>query len=285
MISQPSQSIVHVGDTSSISYFTVSAPTITNAQGQTVALANGQTAYVDVTPTLPSAEWGNEGADSLQVSTDGVHWSSSLALAFTNNNGTITSPQTVFMRAAPTSNFSYTRNETIVVASAVFATGGSNDAAFDSLVLPVVKVTLETSAIGLVIDQGLASTTMVEGQSITTYSPQATTIAAGQTTYTYNLSLNQQPAAGQTVTVTLAGTAAAGQTSTPSTALPSDIPLSGPGVPITAMALTASPSTLRTGIHRWPSPFRQRRAARRNRNRTSISSNGSRPAPPAVLTR
>ena len=230
VISQQSQSIVHVGDTSSISYFTVSAPTITNAQGQTVALANGQTAYVDVTPTLPSAEWGNEGADSLQVSTDGVHWSSSLALAFTNNNGTITSPQTVFMRAAPTSNFSYTRNETIVVASAVFATGGSNDAAFDSLVLPVVKVTLETSAIGLVIDQGLASTTMVEGQSITTYSPQATTIAAGQTTYTYNLSLNQQPAAGQTVTVTLAGTAAAGQTSTPSTALPSDISLSGPGV-------------------------------------------------------
>ena len=53
IISQQSQSVVHVGDPSSITYFTVSAPTSGDRRAR-----SGQTAYVDVTPTLPSAEWG-----------------------------------------------------------------------------------------------------------------------------------------------------------------------------------------------------------------------------------
>ncbi len=228
VISQPSQAVVHVGDPSSITSFTVSAPT---------GLVSGQTAYVNVTPTLPSAEWGAEHADSLQVSVDGGQtWSASAVLAFSDNSGVISGTQTVLMRAAPTTNFSYTRNETIVVASTIFAVGGTptQNAALDSLVLPVVKVTLETSATALVIDQGIATTTntTVDGQQvpITTYAQQASTIVAGQTTYTYNLSLNQQPAAGQTVTVTLAGLSQTAGASTPTTSLPSDIVLSGSGV-------------------------------------------------------
>ena len=86
----------------------------------------------------------------------------------------------------------------------------------------------------MIIDQGMATTTntTVDGQKvpITTYAPQASTIVAGQTTYTYNLSLNQQPAAGQTVTVTLAGLSQTAGASTPTTSLPSDIVLSGSGV-------------------------------------------------------
>src|SRR5262249_33087108 len=118
--------------------------------------------------------------------------------------------------------------------STIFAVGGSNDAAFDALLLPTVKVTLETSATALVIDQGLATTATatVNGQSIpiTTYVQQPSTIVAGQTTYTYNLSLNQQPAPGQTVTVTLAGLSSTPGASSPTTSLPADIVLSGAGV-------------------------------------------------------
>ncbi len=205
IISQPSQSIVHVNDPSSITSFQVSAPTLTDSQGNPITLSNGQTAYVNVAPAMPSSEWGAEGAAALEVSTDGTHWSSALTLAFTNNNGTITAPQIVYMRAVgvPTTD-TYTRDETIVVASSIVATGGSNDALFNALVVPTVKVTLETSASGLIVDQGLQSTTITGGST-----------SQQQVGYTYQLSLNKQPAPGETVTVALTGPGGA--------ALPSDL--------------------------------------------------------------
>ena len=176
IIDQPSKSIVYVGDPSSTTSFTVNAPP---------GLEAGKVAYVNISPALPSAEWGAQGAPALQVSVDGGKtWTANATLEFVGGQ---TSAQTVLLRAAPTpANDTYTRDETIVVAASVIS---QDQPELDSLVLPTVKVTLVTSASGLIIDQGVA----------------ATTIVAGETSYNYRLSLTKAPAAGQTVTVNLTG--------------------------------------------------------------------------------
>ena len=189
IIEQPTQAIVHVNDPNSITYMKVSAPT---------GLATNAVAYVNVTPTLPSAEWGSQEAASLLVSIDGgVTWAASAILTFVGGQ---TATQTVLMKAAPTDG-TYTRNETIVVTSSIIST---DDPTLNGLVLPTVKVILETGTAGLIIDQGLRSTSVVDGKPVVTYDPQPTTIVAGQTTYTYYLSYNQQiPNGGQPVTFNL----------------------------------------------------------------------------------
>ena len=125
------------------------------------------------------------------------------------------------MRAAPSSN-AYTRNETIVVASSISAATGDPalDAALNALVLPTVKVTLETSTSGLIIDQGTAPPTIV----------------AGQTTYSYNLSLNKQPAANETVTVALN----VAVTDPSGNALSNDIVLQQNGVTVSSVTFNAT---------------------------------------------
>ena len=195
IISQQSQSVVHVGDATSMTSMTVSTPqaladAAKSNPGTTV------TAYVNVSPAQPSAEWGAQGAAALQVSTDPNNpqsWLSNLTLAFTATYNattgvtTVTPTQTVYMRAAPVpANDTYSRDETIVVASTLISTDVPS---LNNITLPVVKVTLETSATGLIIDQGTAPTTIV----------------AGQTQYSYDLTLNKQPAANETVTVALTG--------------------------------------------------------------------------------
>ena len=182
IISQPPQSVVHAGDATSITSFTVSAPS---------ALAAGNTAYVDISPAQPSAEWAALGAAALQVSIDGgVTWSATAQLKFVGGQ---TGPQTVLLRAAPsTAGDSYARDESIIVAARVV----SNDQPeLDSLELPTVKVTVKSSASGLIIDQGVAPTTILGG--------------ATQTSYAYSLSLNQALTGNQTVTVDIADANAA----------------------------------------------------------------------------
>ena len=77
--------------------------------------------------------------------------------------------------------------ETIAVSSTVIS---NTDPSLDALTLPIVKVFVENTPTGLIIDQGIA----------------AATIIAGQTSYSYTLSLNKQPAAGETVNIGLAAT-------------------------------------------------------------------------------
>ena len=199
IIGQPTQAVVHVNDDNSLTYMTVSAPT---------DLATGKVAYVNVTPTLPSSEWGSQGAASLLVSADGgVTWAASAILTFVGGQ---TQTQTVLMKAAPTPvGDTYTRNETIVVASSIIST---DDPALEALVLPTVKVTLETGTAGLIIDQGLRTTSTVDQKTVVTYDPEATTIVAGQTTYTYYLSYNQPLTGNQTVTYNLSATDGQGTT-------------------------------------------------------------------------
>ncbi len=179
IISQPPQSVVHVNDPSSISSFTVSQPT---------GLLAGNVAYVNISPTLPSAEWAAQGAAGLQVSIDGgTTWTSSAQLKFV---GGVTGTQTVMVRAnAVPVNDTYSRDESIIVASSVVS---ADQPALDALVLPTVKVIVKSSVSGLIIDQSLAATTIAAGPT-----------SANQTSYTYNLSLNKQPLPGQTVTVNL----------------------------------------------------------------------------------
>ena len=180
IVSQPPQSIVHVNDPSSQTSFTVSAPS---------TLATGNVAYVDITPTAPSAEWAALGAVALLVSTDnGVTWAATGQLEFV---GGATGPQTVLLRAAPIDPTKplYTNNETIVVASRVVS---KDQPALNALVVPTVKVTLETSATGLIVDTPVAPTIILAG-----------TTAATQTNYTYSLSYNQPLTGNQTVTVNL----------------------------------------------------------------------------------
>ena len=198
IISQPSQSIVHVNDPTSTTSFTVSAPP---------ELLSGQVAYVNVTPALPSAEWASEGATGLEVSTDGGHtWAPTATLEFI---GGTTGTQTVLLRAIGIpSDDTYSRNETIVVASSIIST---DNPALDSIILPTVKVTLETSVTGLIVDQGLQSTTITGGAT-----------SADQIPYSYQVSLNKKPAAGETVTVALTGPGGA--------ALPSDLVFEQNGV-------------------------------------------------------
>ena len=91
IIGQPTQAIVHVNDSNSLTYMTVSTPT---------KLAAGATAYVNVTPTLPSAEWSSQGAASLLVSVDGgITWAANAILTFIGGQATT---QTVLLKAAPT---------------------------------------------------------------------------------------------------------------------------------------------------------------------------------------
>src|ERR1700730_14404328 len=181
IIGQDPRTVVHENDPTSIAQFTVSAPP---------GLSAGQTAYVNVSPTTASAEWTSKGAKGLEVSTDGIHWAANLALAFTNT----TAFQTVYLRAV--AGNTYPLNETITIASTIVAIGGVNPATsnadFNALILPTVKVFLETSTTGLIIDQGIASTTITGGTS-----------ANERMTYSYQLSLNKQPAPGEKVTVAL----------------------------------------------------------------------------------
>ncbi len=101
----------------------------------------------------------------------------------------------MLVRAAPTTNFSFTHNETIVVASTSMCRPARTQRRF--------RLARPAGGQGDAGDQrdrpdhrpgAATSTSTVAGQSVTTYTPQASTIVAGQTTYTYNLSLNQQPA-------------------------------------------------------------------------------------------
>ena len=179
IISQPPQSVVHVGDAASITSFLVSAPS---------ALLAGKVAYVDISPALPSAEWAALGAAALQVSVDGGQtWSATGQLKFV---GGLTGPQTVLLRAAAVpANDTYSRDETIIVASRVVS---ADQPELNALNLPTVKVTVKTSASGLIIDQSLAPTTILGGAS-----------AATQTSYSYALSLNHALTGNQTVTVNL----------------------------------------------------------------------------------
>src|SRR6185312_15345227 len=114
-------------------------------------------AYVNVSPTTASAEWTSQGAKGLEVSLDGIHWATNLVIAFTNTNGVITAngvdvtgntAPTVYLRAV--ANNTYPLNETITVATTIVATGGTaaQNQALDDLILPTVKVYLETSATG-----------------------------------------------------------------------------------------------------------------------------------------
>ena len=112
-----------------------------------------------MTPTLPSAEWGSEGADSLQVSTDGGQtWTSSAVLAFDGpTRGDTNCPGT---RGTHDEFQLHQQRDDHRRQQRLCRRGQpQNAAAFDALVLPTVKVTLENSATGLIIDQGLASTT------------------------------------------------------------------------------------------------------------------------------
>ena len=179
IISQPSQSVVHVGDSSSITSFTVSAPT---------ALAAANVAYIDISPAEPSLEWASLGAAALQVSVDGgLTWAATGQLKFVGGQ---TGPQTVLLRAAAApANDTYSRDETIVVASRVVS---ADQPELDALDLPSVKVVLRSGSNGLIIDQGVAPTTVLGGAS-----------SATQTSYTYSLSLNHALTGSQTVTVNL----------------------------------------------------------------------------------
>ena len=200
IIGQDARTVIHENDPTSIASFTISAPT----------LAVGQTAYVNVSPTTASAEWTSQGAKGLEVSLDGIHWAANLTIAFTNTAGVITAngvnfdpanPPKVFLRAV--ANNTYPLNETITVAGTIIAlTGGistPSDQALDDLILPTVKVFLETSATGLIIDQGIASTTITAGSD-----------PSERIVYSYQLSLNKQPAPGEVITVALNATAGAG---------------------------------------------------------------------------
>ena len=142
-----------------------------------------------VADASPSAEWACKGAEALEVSTDGIHWSANLTLAFTSTTPT----QTVFVRAVAGDN-TYPLNETIIVASTIIAVGGDQRSGVRRSLLPTIKVTLGDERDRPDHRSGPGKTTNTNGQNVTTYAPQATTIVAGQTTYTYNLSLNQQPA-------------------------------------------------------------------------------------------
>ena len=196
MIDQPTQSVVHVNDPASTTSYQVNAP---------AGSAPGEIAYVNILPASPSAEWGSQGAAALQVSTDnGQTWGSTGTLKFVGG-ATRGHSRPYWLRAGPASG-QFTDNETIVVANSI----ASSDPAISALTLPTVKVTLETSASGLIIDQDT----------------EPTTIVAGQTTYTYALTLNKQPAPGQTVTVTAGGAA---QNGAPGP-LPSGIQVSQPTV-------------------------------------------------------
>ena len=137
------------------------------------------------------------GAVALQVSTDnGATWSSNAILTFVG--GQTGQYQQVLVRAASPvpANDTYFRNETIVIGSTLLING-------EAISQSTVKVTVESAATGLIIDQSL----------------QPTTIVAGQTTYSYNLTLNKQPAPNEIVTVALTGPG--------ETPLPSGIILSG----------------------------------------------------------
>ena len=158
-------------------------------------LAAGAVAYVNISPTLPSAEWAAEGAAALQVSIDGgTTWTSTAQLEFV---GGVTGPQTVMLRAAPTpQGDTYSRDESIIVASSVVS---ADQPALDSLILPTVKVIVEAIATGLFIDSGAAPTTIVAGAT-----------AATRTSYSYNLSLSSQPTTPVTVTLSDANAASDG---------------------------------------------------------------------------
>ena len=176
IINQPTQSTLVVNDPNSTVNYIVNAPT---------GLLAGQKAYVEILPAAPSAEWRSQGAAAVQVSTDGgLTWSNTGVVGFVGGGAASTS---VLLRAAPiAAGDTYARDETIVVANRVVSVDVPG---LNSLTLPSVKLTLQASASGLIISQPDA----------------ATTIAAGQTSYSYQLTLNKQPAPGETVTVNLSG--------------------------------------------------------------------------------
>ncbi|HKS88267.1 MAG TPA: DUF3383 family protein [Stellaceae bacterium] len=197
IIDPPSEAIVHVNDPSSTAQFTVNAPKLADGS----VLPTGAIVYVVVSPALPSAEFAAQGAAALQVSVyDGTTWSEWSANATLEFVGGGSTSQMVRVRAAPVpANDTYTRPETIVVASEILvpqqaAISNDDAAALEALVLPTIKVTVESSATGLIIDQGLQSQTIAAGPN-----------SNEQTSYTYTLTLNKQPALNETVTVALTG--------------------------------------------------------------------------------
>ena len=176
LIQQDPLTIVHANDPTSIASFVVTMP-------QTYAFSVNSKVYVNVSAAQISSQTAAAGGKGVELSLDGTTWTgaSTATLAFNASNWT--SGQRVYVRALA-GNLNLNK-ETIAVSSTLIS---NTDPSLDALRLPIVKVFVENTASGLIIDQGIA----------------ATTIIAGQTSYSYTLSLNKQPAVGETVNIGLA---------------------------------------------------------------------------------
>ena len=128
LINQPTQSALHVLDAASepvidqsnVAYYaSIGLVTEYQVNEPTGLVGTGKTAYVNILPAQPSAEWGGQGAASLLVSTDGGKtWSSTGTLTFVDDKSGQQSVQKVLVRAGPATG-QFTSNESIVVANAI----------------------------------------------------------------------------------------------------------------------------------------------------------------------
>ena len=141
---------------------------------------------MNISPAAVSSADAAMGGQGIELSSDGGKtWSTTLTLLFTSSSQ---APKVIQVRAASGAINTNPNTETLAIATSIVAVGGDDVAKLDAMILPIVKVFVENSASGLIVDQTAASTTII----------------AGQTTYNYNISLNRQPNPGETVTVTVA---------------------------------------------------------------------------------
>ena len=176
---------------------TQDGPSGTNQTTYTMALG--------ITPSTPTTVWyitvaaapdpSLDGGSSLELSSDGVHWSSALVLTFdaaaaagsaTDWNRT----QTIFVRAISTTVRA--GDQTIEIMSSVFSTtavttglAGFNDIAISDVDVHVIDGDLP----GLIVNVPPAGLNAIEGSA--------------SVVGTYTTELTKAPAAGETVTITL----------------------------------------------------------------------------------